>query len=205
MSLDWLHIAKELQSLAQAGLTYGENKYDIERYQRLREISAEVLAHYADMPLEKVRFLFASEEGYLTPKVDIRGVVFREGKLLMVREAVDGGWALPGGWADVNYSPFEIAEKEVFEEAGIRVKPLRLLAVFDKEKHAHPPDIYHIYKLFILCEDSGEIPKPGMETTDVAWIDRQDIPKLSEPRITTEQIGIMFEYLDDPGKIVMCD
>lgn len=205
MALDWLHIAKELQSLAQAGLTYGENKYDLERYERLRELSVEIIAHYADTPLEKVSALFASEKGYQTPKVDVRGVIFREGNILMVKEGADGKWTLPGGWADVNFSPFEIAAKEVFEEAGMTVKPLRLLAVFDKMKHTHPPDIYHVYKLFILCEDSGETPKPGMETTDVAWVERDKYPPLSGLRITEEQLRIMFEYLDDPGKDVLCD
>ena len=205
MALDWFHIAKEIQAIAQAGLTYGENKYDIDRYQQLRELSVRILAEYSDTPMEKVRELFANEEGYQTPKVDIRGVVFRHGKILMVKESLDGKWSLPGGWADVNYSPFEIAQKEVFEEAGIGVKPKRLLAVFDKMKHSHPPDIYHVYKLFILCEDSGEDIKPGMETSDVAWIGRNEIPPLSELRITKKQIETMFEFHDNPGKDVLCD
>ena len=123
----------------------------------------------------------------------------------MVKESNDGKWTLPGGWADVNYSPFEVAKKEVSEEAGIIVKPIRLLAVFDKMKHAHPPDIYHVYKLFILCKDSGEAVKPGMETTDAAWIERDAIPPLSGLRITKEQILTMFEFLNDPEKDVLCD
>lgn len=205
MSFDWLQIAKEIQSLAQAGLTYSDNKYDIERYQRLRDISVTILKEYTGAPVERIRSLFASEEGYQTPKVDIRGVVFREGKILMVRESIDGKWTLPGGWADVGYSPFEIAEKEIFEEAGIKVSPERLLAVFDKMKHSHPPDIYHVYKLFILCRDSGQDVKPGMETTDVGWFARDEKLPLSELRITQEQISIMFDFYDNPGKEVMCD
>ena len=205
MSFDWLQIAKEIQSIAQAGLAYTENKYDIERYQRLRNLSFSILKEYTDAPVEKIRSLFASEEGYQTPKVDIRGVVFREGKILMVRESIDGKWTLPGGWADVGYSPFEIAEKEIFEEAGIKVTPERLLAVFDKMKHSHPPDIYHVYKLFILCRDSGQEVKPGMETTDVGWFERDKNLPLSELRITREQINIMFDFYDNPGKEVICD
>ena len=205
MSFDWLQIAKEIQSIAQAGLTYTENKYDIERYQRLRDLSISILKEYTDTPAEKIRTLFASEEGYQTPKVDIRGVVFREGKILMVRESIDGKWTLPGGWADVGYSPFEIAEKEIFEEAGIKVIPERLLAVFDKMKHSHPPDVYHVYKLFILCRDSGQDIKPGMETTDVGWFGRDENLPLSELRITREQINIMFDFYDNPGKDVLCD
>jgi ADP-ribose pyrophosphatase YjhB (NUDIX family) len=205
MSINWLQIAKELQSLAQAGLAYGENKYDLERYRQLREMSIHIMNEYTDAPIEKIQNLFANEDGYQTPKVDIRAVVFRSGKILMVRESIDGLWTLPGGWADVGYTPFEVAAKEVYEEAGIEVKPIQLLAVFDKMKHAHPPDRYHVYKLFILCNDSCQITHPGMETTDVAWISRDKIPPLSLLRITQEQIQLMFDFYDNPDKEVMCD
>jgi len=123
----------------------------------------------------------------------------------MVREKIDGYWTLPGGWADIGYSPFENAAKEVFEEAGLNVKPIRLLAVFDKLKHAHPPDAYHVYKLFILCLDSGGRIKSGTETLDVNWFARNEIPPLSQPRITKEQIQIMFEYFYNPQKDILCD
>jgi len=205
MSLHWLQIAKELQSIAQAGLTYSENKYDLDRYRQLRELSIKILHEYTDVPIEKIYTLFASEEGYQTPKVDIRSVVFRSGKVLMVRESIDGLWTLPGGWADIGYSPFEVAIKETFEEAGIYVKPMRLLAVFDKMKHSQPLDIYHVYKIFILCEDSGQDTHPGMETIDVGWFDRNGLPPLSLLRITKEQILTMFEFYDDPDKKVLCD
>jgi ADP-ribose pyrophosphatase YjhB (NUDIX family) len=205
MAFDWLQIAKEIQSLAQAGLTYCENKYDLDRYRQLREISVRIMHEYTDTPIEKILELFANEEGYQTPKVDIRAVIFRSGRILMVRESTDGLWTLPGGWADIGYSPFETAVKEVLEEAGINVHPLRLLAVFDKIKHAHPPDRYHVYKFFILCNDSGQSIKPGMETTDVAWIDRNELPPLSLLRITKEQILTMFDFYDHPEKLVMCD
>jgi ADP-ribose pyrophosphatase YjhB (NUDIX family) len=205
MAFNWLQIAKELQSLAQAGLTYGENKYDLDRYRQLRELSVRIMHEYTGTPIEKIHDLFANEEGYQTPKVDIRAVVFRSGKILMVRESIDGLWSLPGGWADVGYSPFEVAVKEVFEEAGIKVQPKRLLAVFDKMKHSHPPDRYHVYKLFILCKDSGQNIHSGMETTDVAWVGRDNIPPLSLLRITKEQILCMFDFYDNPEKSVMCD
>lgn len=205
MKFDWLDITKKLQSIAQVGLEYGADKYDLERYQMIRDISVEIMQHYTDAPIEKIIDLFASEKGYQTPKVDIRGVVFRENKILMVKEGIDGNWTLPGGWADVGYSPFEIAEKEVWEEAGLEVKPVRLLTVFDKLKHAHPPDIYHVYKLFILCEDLGGEIKPGMETVDVKWVPQDEKLHLSTPRITQEQIDLMFEYLKNPDKEVLCD
>jgi ADP-ribose pyrophosphatase YjhB (NUDIX family) len=205
MEFDWLNIAKRLQSIAQAGLEFGADKYDLERYQMIRDISVEIMQHYTDAPLEKIIELFASEKGYQTPKVDVRGVVFRNGKILMVREGVDGNWTLPGGWADVGYTPFEVTQKEVWEEAGLEVKPVKLLAVFDKIKHPHPPDKYHIYKMFILCHDLGGDIKPGMETLDAKWVRRNEKMPLSTPRITQEQIDIMFEYFDNPGKEVLCD
>lgn len=205
MSFDWLDIAKRLQAIAQTGLAFNHDKYDRERYQMIRDISVEILKNYTDAPVNKIVDVFASETGYQTPKVDIRGVVFREGKILMVQEGIDGNWTLPGGWADVCYSPFEIAEKEVWEEAGLKVKPKKLLAVFDKAKHDHPVDVWHVYKLFILCEDSGGEIKPGMETLDAKWISREEKLPLSTPRITQDQIDIMFEYLDNPEKEVLCD
>ncbi|MBN1119326.1 MAG: NUDIX hydrolase [Bacteroidales bacterium] len=205
MAFDWLDIAKKLQAIAQAGLEFGADKYDLERYEMIRSISVDIMHAYTDAPIEKIRELFAEEKGYQTPKVDIRGVVFREGKLLMVQEGIDGNWTLPGGWADVGYTPFEVAEKEVWEEAGLKVKPDRLLAVFDKSKHNHPPDKYHIYKFFILCDDLGGEIKPGMETLDVKWMSEYERLPLSTPRISQEQINIMFEFLDSPEKPVICD
>ena len=203
---NWLDIAKELQAIAQTGLTFTENKYDAERYQMIRDISVRILHEYTDTPIEKIKGVFAFETGYQTPKVDIRGVVFRNNKILMIKEDVDGKWTLPGGWADIGLSPFEIAKKEVYEEAGLEVTPERLLAVYDKAKDAdHPQDYYHIYKLFILCSDSGGEVKTGMETTDVGWFTLDTIPPLSTPRITMKQIKRMFEYKDNPLSMVDCD
>ncbi|MGD2035264.1 MAG: NUDIX hydrolase [Bacteroidales bacterium] len=205
MSFKWLDIAKELQSIAQAGLEYTTNPYDVERYMQLRELSVKIIHEYSHVPMQKIYELFASEKGYQTPKVDIRGVVFRKEKILMVKEKIDGNWSLPGGWADVGFSPFETAAKEIREEAGIIVEPAKLLAVFDKTKHNHPPDAYHVYKLFIECKDTGGAVKPGIETSDAGWFGRDEIPLLSEPRITIEQIRIMFNFYDHPGQPVLCD
>lgn len=205
MPTDWLDIAKKIQAIAQSGLEYGYDKYDIDRYQQLRDISVEIMHGLTDEPIEKITELFASEKGYQTPKIDVRGAVFRDGKLLMVQEATDKGWCLPGGWGDVGYSPFEVTEKEVWEEAGLKVKPLRLLAVLDKMKWPMPKDKYHIYKFFILCEDQGGEISSGMETLDVKWMDRSERLPLSLPRTCQEQIDLMFEYFDHPEKDVVCD
>jgi ADP-ribose pyrophosphatase YjhB (NUDIX family) len=205
MKHEWLRIAKEIQSIAQAGLTYSTNQFDMERYQRLRDLSIDILQHYTDAPFQKIHDLFATETGYQTPKVDIRGVIFRDGKILMVCEMLDGKWTLPGGWAEVGYSPAENVVKEVWEEAGMHVVPERILAVFDKMKHTHPPDAFHVYKIFILCKDSGEEARPGMETTDAAWFGRDNIPPLSLLRITPEQIETMFRFYDQPEGYVLFD
>ncbi len=205
MKFEWLDIAKRLQSIAQAGLEYGHDKYDLERYQMVRDISVEIMQHHTDAPLEKIIEIFANEKGYQTPKVDVRAVVFLNGKMLMVQEESDHKWTPPGGWADIGFTPFEIAEKETGEEAGIKVRAVRLLAVFDKVRHPHPPDKYHVYKLFILCEYlDGEL-KAGMETLDVKWISKEEKLSLSPSRITRGQIDMMFEFLENPDKEVICD
>jgi ADP-ribose pyrophosphatase YjhB (NUDIX family) len=201
----WLEMAKRLQSVAQAGLEYSENKYDIDRYRQIRELSLEIMQHFTGLHMEKLIGVFASEQGYQTPKVDIRGVVFRGDQILMVRETIDGRWSIPGGWADVGLTPFEVARKEVKEESGLDVLPVRLLAVLDKMHHAHPPDLFHIYKMFILCRESGGELKGGMETSETGFFGPDEFPPLSEPRITQDQIRLMYAYKNDPLKPVSCD
>lgn len=188
----WLKIAHQLQSMAQAGLTYTTNIYDRERYEQLMDLSAEIVTEYSSLEMEKVMELFRLEKGYLTPKVDVRGVIFRGDEILLVRELHDGKWSLPGGWADVGYSPSEMVEKEVREEAGLEVKAKRLLAVYDKKCHSHPVDIYYVYKLFFLCEQAGGEAKTGIETTDVAYFTLEALPDLSIERNTRSQIEQMF-------------
>jgi ADP-ribose pyrophosphatase YjhB (NUDIX family) len=205
MNYPWLDLAKRLQAIAQAGLTFSENKYDIDRYEQLRKISQEVMQDFTDAPMEKITRLFATEKGYQTPKVDVRGVVFRDHKILLVKEGIDGLWSIPGGWADIGLSPAEIAVKEIQEEAGLEVKADRLLAVLDKHKHLHPPDIYHAYKIFIRCTEIGGILKPGMETLDAGFFSMDKIPELSAPRITSEQVNLMFSFLEHPDKPPVCD
>lgn len=205
MSLKWLEIAKRIQAIAQTGLEYANDKFDIERYQMLRDISVEIMEELSDTPVEKIRKLFTDERGYQTPKIDIRAVVFRDNKLLMVQEKIDNGWTLPGGWADIGLSPFQIAKKETFEEAGLIVDPIRLLAVHNKSSHAHPPDKWEVYKFFILCKDMGGKISSGMETKDVMWMERNEKLSLSEPRILQSQLDLMFDFYDNPGKQVICD
>ncbi|MCR8844525.1 NUDIX hydrolase [Paenibacillus sp. SC116] len=201
----WLEWAKQIQAIAQTGLTYTQNEYDIERYEALRDLSVDILANYTFTDKEKIALTFASDLGYATPKVDIRGVVFRDNKILLIREKIDGAWALPGGWADIGFSPSEIAVKEVKEESGFDVVPVRLLAVMDKKFHNHPPEPYHVYKLFIRCEIVGGAAAAGLETSAVEFFDADHLPELSLERNTAKQIRTMFEFLEHPDKPVILD
>ncbi len=205
MGKEWLNIAKQLQSIAQAGLAFSDNKYDLDRYQQLKDISLKMINEITDIKIEKLKNIFSAEKGYQTPKVDIRGVVFRGAKILMVKETIDGLWSIPGGWADIGLTPFQVAVKEVVEEAGLVVEPKRLLAVLDKRSHAHPPDLFHIYKIFILCHEISGSLKPGMETSQVAFFGINELPPLSTTRITKEQIEMLFEFLNNPDKPAVCD
>jgi len=198
----WLKIARELQSIAQAGLTYTQNKYDLERYEQIKQLSKNIVDEYSGLAMEKIDQIFELEEGYLTPKVDVRGVIFREDKVLLVKETIDGKWALPGGWADVGYTASEVVEKEVQEEAGLKVKVKRLMAVLDKKCHPHPPDLYYVYKMFFLCDQIGGQLKRGMETSDVGYFSIDELPELSTGRNTKGQIEMVFELKNIEGKIL---
>ncbi len=201
----WLEMAKRIQSVALAGLEYSDNKYDLDRYRQIRDMSHEIMAHFTGMTMADLKEVFSAEKGYQTPKVDVRGVVFRGDKILMVKETIDGRWSVPGGWADVGLTPYEVAVKEVWEESGLKVEPVRLLAVLDKKRHAHPPDLFHIYKIFILCREVGGELKGGMETSETAFFGPDALPPLSEQRITEEQIRLMYAHRDDPSMPASCD
>ena len=190
----WLRWARELQALAQTGLHFTTSDYDRERYHRISEIAAEIFAQQGDTEGSKIRTIFEAQSGYATPKVDVRAVVFRDQKILLVQERSDGLWTLPGGWADVNDSPSEAVEKEVIQESGFKVKAQRLLAVFDRAKHPHePPFPFHIYKFFFLCAiESGEA-TASAETSSVEFFGWETLPPLSLSRITKEQIRFCFE------------
>ncbi len=200
-----IELIKKIQAIAFAGLEYCENDFDRERYEELKKFSQLLLAEITDTPLEKIENLFANEAGYQTPKVDVRAVVFKEQKILMVKAKIDGRWSIPGGWADIGYSPSEIAIKEAKEEAGAEVKPVRLLAVIDKLKHDYPISPFHIYKLFILCELVNDTISSGTETSDVNFFSIENLPPLSATRITEEQIRILFHLSENPSEQVVFD
>jgi ADP-ribose pyrophosphatase YjhB (NUDIX family) len=200
MEPSWLRWARELQAIGQIGDTYsGENHYDRDRYARVRQIAAEMVAAGARLDTSVVVRFFDAERGYATPKVDVRGVVFREGRLLMVREASDGLWTLPGGWADVNESAGESVVREVQEESGFATRAIKLLAVLDRSRHGHEPAFpFHVYKMFVRCEILGGAPAPSSETTDVGFFDEHHLPPLSVSRVTSGQLRRVFEHLRHP-------
>lgn len=193
----WLKWAMEIQSLAQIGLTYTKDIYDQERYERLREISAEMLAEKTDMSIEKVRDLFCNETGYQTPKLDTRAAIFKNHKILLVHEN-NGTWALPGGWCDVLESVKSNTEKEVREETGLSVEAKKIIAIQDRNKHNKPIYAYGVCKIFVLCEViSGEF-KKNIETTETCYFSLEDLPlNLAEEKTNREQIEMCFQALED--------
>lgn len=188
----WLSWAVELQSIAQAGLFYGKDKFDLERYERIREISAEMLAYKTDIPLEKVFDIFCCETGYQTPKLDTRAALFEDGKILLVREN-DGKWSLPGGWVDVDLSVMENALKEVKEEAGRDADLDFVIAVQDRDKHNLPVYAYKICKVFVMCTKKGGSFAANSETVESGYFGLDELPELAEEKNTREQIEMCFD------------
>jgi ADP-ribose pyrophosphatase YjhB (NUDIX family) len=201
----WVEWAKRLQTMAQNGLHYSQDRYDVARYEAITEIAHEMMALGSGTELETVRELFAHEAGHATPKLDVRVAAFRDGvngpEILMVRERRDGLWTLPGGWADVGETPSEAARREVREESGFEVEITRLLAVHDKRMHPHPPESYYIYKLFFEAKIVGShsATGDGFETDAVAFFAPSALPPLSLNRVVPQQVVRMFELHSTPG------
>ena len=202
---EWLRWARKLQAIAQSGLTYAKDPFDIERYEQVRGVAAEILASNSNAEAGRIDTLFAGEVGYATPKLDIRGVVVRDDAVLLVREKEDGLWTLPGGWVDVGESPGEAVEREVREESGYQVRATRLLALWDRDKHPHPPIPYHTYKLYFQCELTGGSPARSLETDGVEFFSVSNLPALSLTRVTPDQISRLLGYVRDPGRLADFD
>lgn len=192
MNDKWLEWIIELQSLAQAGLTYGKDVYDKERYERIRNISAEMLASTTDLPVKKVKDLFCNEAGYQTPKLDTRAAVFERDKILLVKEN-NGKWSLPGGWVDVNVSVKENIIKETKEESGLDITVDRIIAVQDRAKHNLPVYAYGVCKIFALCSRTGGEFVSNIETTGFNFFSEDELPELASEKNNEEQIKMCFE------------
>lgn len=189
----WLKWAIEIQSLAQAGLTYTDNPYDIERYERLREISAEMISEKGNIGLEKVKDLFCNEKGYQTPKIDTRAVIFKDNKILLTHEN-NGTWSLPGGWCDVLESVKTNTIKEVKEETGLDVETVKIIAVQDRNKHNKPIYAYGVCKIFVLCNVIGGKFIENIETTGIDYFALDELPQnLAEEKCNKEQIEMCFK------------
>ena len=193
----WLKWAIEIQSLAQAGLTYTDNVYDIERYERLREIAAEIIEEKSNRSLEKVKDLFCNENGYQTPKIDTRAAIFKDEKILLTHEN-NGTWSLPGGWCDVLESVASNTIKEVKEETGLDVETIKIIAVQDRNKHNKPIYAYGVCKIFVLCNVIGGEFIENIETTEIKYFSLDEIPNnLSEEKTNNEQIEMCFKAYKD--------
>ena len=195
----WLAWAREIQAIAQTGLHFTTNEFDRQRYSRLAEISAEIFSEYTGAEKEDLVPIFLGQTGYATPKVDVRAAVIREGKVLMVRERIDGGWSLPGGWADVNEAPSLAAEREVWEESGYRVKARKLIGVYEANHDRAPVQVFHAFKLVFLCDLLGGEATASNETSEVGFFSPDELPTLSAQRTPTRVIERVFIHHLDPS------
>jgi ADP-ribose pyrophosphatase YjhB (NUDIX family) len=186
--------ARKVRSVAQNGLTFSKDPYDLERYRQLNELAESVLHTELGIPQESAAQFWKGEYGYATPKVEVRGAVFADGRVLLVRERSDGRWTLPGGWVDVNDSPAQAVEREILEESGYRARAVKLAALLDKNRHPHPPSVHHIYKVLFLCELLGGSAAVSQETDAVDFFALDALPQLSRGRILESQIARLYQH-----------
>ena len=196
MQPKWLEWAQQIQAVAQKGLNYSQNPYQIEDYKLLRNIAADIISNYSQIEQSEILDLLVKEIGYPTPKVGVASAVFQDDKILLVKERSDGCWTLPGGFAEVGESPGEVAVRETFEESGYQTRPIKLLAIYDNNnnKHGHPLYFHGLYKLFFRCEIIGGKATSSIETEEVKFFAEDNIPQLSIKRVTTTQITRLFEH-----------
>lgn len=189
--LDW---ARKVQAIAQTGLAFTHDPFDRERYAQLTELVASILSSELGIPLARAKGFWEGEEGYATPKVDVRGGIFEGARVLLVRERSDGKWTLPGGWVDVNDSPSGAVAREILEESGYHARAVKLAALVDKRRHPHPPGIHHIFKLFFLCELTGGEAAVSIETDAVQFFPVRALPELSTGRVLASQIERLYQH-----------
>ena len=194
MEAKWIAWVRRLQAIAQNGLMFSKDPFDRERYEQVRSVTAEILASYTEMDPALMRQLLRGEQGYATPKMDVRGAVFHEHRLLFVREKSDSLWTLPGGWADVGESPAEAVVREIQEESGFETRVFKLVALYDRNKHAHPPMLFHVYKAFFLCDIVGGSASPSLEISEVGFFGPEALPRLSTARVTLHQVERLFTH-----------
>ena len=199
-AIAWLKVAREIQALAQSGLTYIQNEYERERYQRLQEIAAEILENKTQLSKDEALENFKIQPGYATPKIDVRGAIIRNEKILLVKERADGRWSMPGGWADVGDLPSAMVIREVEEESGFKVKPVKIIGVFDANRDGKPMEFYHAYKIVFLCEIIGGEARPSFETTEVGFFPFDKLPPLSTARTNQRHLNEILAHLKSPNR-----
>lgn len=190
-------VADKLFAIAKNGLVFTKDPFDIERYHQIQNIAASILEDKSDFSLEKISDLLSCDPGYATPKLDVRGVVFQDNRILLVKERSDGLWSLPGGWIDINESASEAVCKEIMEESGFKTHAIKLMAVLDMRKQDHPVQIPHIYKIFFICEMIGGEKKTSIETSDVQFFEKDNLPELSLRRVIKSQIERAFDHKEN--------
>lgn len=201
----WLEWAREIQALAQTGYHYAENEYQRQRYERLKEIAAEIVCEYSNLEYTSILKAFNTQIGYTTPRIDVRGAVFQEKRILLVRERMDNGWTLPGGWADVGDVPSLAAEREVWEEAGFHVRAHKLVGVYDANR-VGPIELFHAFKIVFLCDLINGEARPSLETSEVAFFDKDELPeKLSGERTKLRHILDAYASHEDPNSATVFD
>ena len=192
--LDWFAIARELKTISQAGKFFAKDDYERKRHEEIEAICAQIVAAHTETLVGEVLRILQQDSGYPTPKVDCRGVAFRDDKVLLVLEREDGGWTLPGGWCDQGLTPSQNVAREFWEESGYEVRVVRPLAIFDRDNQGHtPPYLFSIYKLFFLCEITGGAPQSSNETSDVPFFGMDQIPPLPHGRTLERQLHRVFE------------
>ncbi len=201
----WLDWAREIQALSQTGLYYSRDPYDTQRYQRLIEIAAEIVGSHTGLPTEPMVENFSYQPGYATPKIDVRGAVVRDNKILLVQEKMDQRWCMPGGWGDVGEIPSAMAAREVLEESGFEVQPVKLIGVYDANRDGRPLQFFHAYKIIFLCEILGGSARPSDETLAVDFFDFNDLPPLSSSRTNERHLTDVLAHVQDGNKPAVFD
>lgn len=196
----WLAWAREIQALSQTGLAFNEPGYDTDRYTRLTEIAAEIMADHTSVPAAEALASFTAQPGYATVKVDVRGAVVQDGKILLVQERRDQRWCMPGGWADIGDKPSDMVAREVWEESGFDVKTAKLVGVYDANRSQKPTEFFHAYKIVFMCDITGGRARPSDETMDVGFFDPESLPPLSECRTSDRHISDVFAHWHNPEK-----
>ena len=203
-NIKWLGLARELFSMSQSGITYCKNEYDLHSYRRLQEMSAEIISAHSELSKESILKTFTAQNGYATPKIDVRGAVISDGKILLVQESADNKWALPGGWADIGDMPSQMVEREVLEESGFKVRTVKVIAVYDANR-SEPMEFFHAYKIIFLCELLGGEMRISHETLAVKFFNFDDLPELSTARTDTHVLQEVFAHIQNPDRVTSFD